>query len=262
MRRSGPQLDRHKAFIFKVLADFSFQWRHLLGGSYNNSTFQKLASAIIRIITLDFNVIEVTTSRQGMSGFLVWLDNLPEWNAFSGHIRRVGGVSIVISQHPQHATALIRDDYQNYIVSQARYCSSTASEEHRTYLILTVREVMLYRINTESERCTEPRRLFDGSNPPSDAAMELLVKATHTKTSPTTLHQLPVELQGMILSHVSEGPIERARLGCLLNIGSSFTWQFGGRTIEREEGCRGRTPWTPVESQICFGKWFSGIAYK
>lgn len=93
-----------------MLADFAFQWS-VLCGRYNNSTFRKLACAIIRIITLDFNVEEVTTSRLGTGGFLVWLHSLPEWQPFSEDIVRVGGVSIVISQHPRHAITLIRNNF-------------------------------------------------------------------------------------------------------------------------------------------------------
>ena len=72
------RLRRRKAFVSRILVDFAVQWRHVLCGHYNNSIFRRLAYAIVRIVTLDFTVKEVTLLRQGTGGFLVWIDNLPE----------------------------------------------------------------------------------------------------------------------------------------------------------------------------------------
>ncbi|EOA86443.1 hypothetical protein ACJQWK_06207 [Exserohilum turcicum] len=251
------QLQRRKAFVSRILADFAFQWRHVLCGRYNNSTFRRLANAIVRIVTLDFTVQEATLSRQGKGGFLVWIDNLPEWDFASGHIVRVGGTSIVICQHAPHAVTLVRKDFGKQIMS-----NPGSKEQTSTYLILSVRELILYRINSEFEKYTEPKRLFDGTNPPSDEAIELLLQATHTSAPTTPLHKLPIELQDAILDKVSAGPIESARVGCLLDAGTNFTWRCGNRDIQREEGRRSRTPWSHVESYILFGGCPSGIAHK
>jgi hypothetical protein len=260
MRRKNidlQRLQRRKAFVSRILADFAFQWRHVLCGRYNNSTFRRLANAVVKIVTLDFTVEEATLSRQGTGGFLVWIDNLPEWGFASGHIVRVGGTSIVICQHAPHAVTLVRNDFAKQIQS-----TPGSAEKSLTYLILSVRELILYRINSELERYTEPKRLFNGMHPPSDEAIELLLQATQTSASTAPLRKLPVELQDAILDNVSAGPIESARVGCLLDAGSVFTWKCGNRNIEREEGCRSRTSWTPVESHIWFGGYPSGIAYK
>lgn len=250
-------LQRRNAFISRILADFAFQWRHILCGHYNNFTFRRLAYGIIKIVTLDFTVEEATHSRQGTGGYLVWIDNLPEWDYASGQIVRVGGTSIVICQHTPHAITLVRKDFAKQIQSAPGLADKTL-----TYLILSVRELIIYRINSELERYTEPKRLFDGAHPPSDEAFELLLQATQTSVPETPLQKLPVELQDVILDMVSAGPIESARISCLLNAGSVFAWRYGNRNIKREEGRRSRTPWTPVESHICFGGHPSGVAYK
>jgi hypothetical protein len=252
-----PRLQRRKAFVSRILTDFAFQWRHVLCGRYNNFTFRRLANAIVRIAILDFTVEEATLSRQGTGGFLVWIDNLPEWGFASGHIVKVGGTSIVICQHAPHAVTLVRKDFAKQILS-----TPGSAEKTLTYLILSVRKLILYRINKEVERYTEPKRLFDGMQPPSEEAIELLLQATQTSASTAPLHKLPVELQDAILDKVSAGPIESARVGCLLDAGSVFTWKCGNRNIEREVGRRSRTPWTPVESHIWFGGYPSGVAYK
>uniref|UniRef100_A0A0B7JNX3 Uncharacterized protein n=1 Tax=Bionectria ochroleuca TaxID=29856 RepID=A0A0B7JNX3_BIOOC len=254
------RLERHKALVQKMLADFAHQWRHVLSGRFNHSTFRRLAYAIIKIVTLDFEVKEIAAQRQGIGGFLVWLNNLPEWEPFSGHIVRVGGASVVLSQHPCHAVHLIREDFQQYCVSKPEDDMSVVSD--RTYLVLSVREVSLYRMNSRSERCTAAERLFDGTLPPSAAAIDQLLQATLSVSPVTTLRGLPTELQEKVVDNLAAGPVERARMRCILDIGSPFTWWSGGRGIEREEGRRNRTSTSPVESHICFGKSFSGVAYK
>ncbi|KAF2279971.1 uncharacterized protein EI97DRAFT_491532 [Westerdykella ornata] len=248
------RLERRKAFVSRILADFAFQWRHA-------------CLCIVRIVTLDFSVEEATLPRQGNRDFLVWIDNLPEWDFATGHIVRAGGTSIVICQHAPHAITLVRNDFAKQIQS-----NPASADKSLTYLILSVWEVILYRINSELkryqglkrlfERYTEPKRLFDGTHPPSDEAIELLLPATQTSIPMAPLRRLPVELQDAILAKVSAGPIESARVGCLLDAGSVFTWRCGNRNIEREEGRRSRTPWTPVESHIFFGGYPSGIAYR
>ncbi|KAI0543266.1 hypothetical protein GGR58DRAFT_15466 [Xylaria digitata] len=230
-------LGRRRALLSRIFVDFAFQWRHILCSQYNDSTFRKLASAVIRIATLDFKVTEVTTARQGIGGYLVWIHNLPEWDPFNEHIIRAGGASIVISRHIPHAIALIQEDFSKTISNSVR-TALASPDESRTYLVLTVREIFLYRINSESVRYTKSKRLFDGYHPPSDEALDVLLQATQGSfPAPIDrLHRLPTELQDLILDNVSAGPIERARVGCMLSFGSNFTWRCDGRDIEREEG--------------------------
>lgn len=255
-------LQRHRAFVSRILADFAFQWRHVLNGYYNNFTFRKLAYAIIRITTLDFTIREETLIRPSHGGRLVWINNVPGWDNANRDIVRVGGTPIVICQHLPHAITLIREDFAKLVVSTTR----SGIVDHslaRTYLVLTVRELIFYDMSTEFERYTEPTRLFDGLHPPPEDAIELLLQACTPTSAPLApLSTLPVELQDAILDKISAGPIESARVGCLLNLGSVFAWKCGGRNIEREEGRPPRRPWTPVESHIMFGGYSSGVAYK
>lgn len=256
------RLKRDKAFISRLLSDFAFQWRHILCSRYNKSTFQKLAYAIIRIATLNFSVVEETRSRQGLGGFHVWIHQLPEWDPPRGNFVRVGGTTIVMSQHIPHALTPIQEDFAKREFSIREQNTSNTAERSYTYLILSVREVFLYQISSESVRYTKPERLYDGTHPPSNEAINLLLEATQTSLPTSPIHDLPIELQDMILDHVSAGPIERAKVSCKLNIGSSFLWKCGDRAMEREESHTNRTPWSLVESQIMFGNHFSGVVYK
>lgn len=259
---ASPSLQRQKAFVSRMFKDFSYQWRHILQSRYNNSTFRRLARAVIRIATLDFRIIEVTSWRQARDGFLVWIHDLPKWEPYVDDIVRVGRTSVVLSQHLSHAVTLIREDFAKRSPSSSVQSASGAADVGSVYLVLSVKDIVLYWISSESDKYTRPEPFLDGKNAPSSKAIELLLFATQTRVPTTAVQLLPLEIQDMILDKVSDGPIESARVGCLLNFGSNFQWKSGQRLIERQDRHTGRTPWTPVESQIWFGDCFSGIAYK
>ncbi len=61
---------------------------------------------------------------------------------------------------------------------------------------------------------------------------------------------------------MSQGPVDAARVGCILELGLPFAWKDGEMDILLEKAHRNRSPWSPVESQVWFGDHFSGIAYK
>lgn len=210
-------LQRLKAFLSRILADFTVQWRHVLCGSYNNLTCRKLAYAIVQIVTLDFSITEASLPHPDIDGFLVWVDSYPEWPLTADHIVRVGGISIAVCQHTPHAIALIRQDFTKRVESTPGLANKSL-----TYLILSVREFSVYKLHPNMQRITEPMRLFDGINPPSDEAIEILLHATQTTRSMAPLHKLPLEVQDMILDEISTGSIEKARMGCLLNARSAF----------------------------------------
>jgi len=262
MKRKGldsRRQARHMVFISRILAEFALQWEYILGGRYNDATFRKLASAVIRIATLDFDVEEIMAVRHRTGGGLVtWISHLPEWEPLRGNIFRVGGASIVMCQHIENAKALIREDFEKRGIPQD---PSRSSEQSLTYLILSVKHVMLCRINWYTERYTTPKRLFDGTNPPSDEAVELLLEATQTDPITTFISKFPTELQDLILDFVSVGRIERARVGCILDVGSNFRWEGADQETEREMEDGNRLPEIPVASHICFGGRRSGVAY-
>jgi len=252
---------RRKALLPKILNDFAFQWRHVLDGPYNNSTFRRLAYAIVRIVSLDFTIVEIDRPRWGNDDFFVRLQDLPTWDSHNRDIIRVGGVSIVISQHIVHAMSLIHTDFRDSSV----FCADqdpANPDTYRTYLILSLQEIFLYQISETIIRKTKPQSLFDKTWKLSPEAMDLLPEATQNSLSPTPINNIAIELQASIIDILAMGPLQRAKLCCELNVDSGFTWKCGGRMIEREEVCRHRIAGTPVESQIWFDSGFSGLAYK
>ncbi|KAI9825601.1 MAG: hypothetical protein M1819_000497 [Sarea resinae] len=239
----NPKCDataRQKAFTARMLEDFSHQWRHISRSQYNTHTFQKLANAILRIATLDFSVVEVASSRSSTPGVLVELKDLPFWGPPQGQIFRCGRVYVVLLQHLERVLPTINGDLRSRILTHSSH-PTRDDMQSITYLVLTIREILLLKTdtadtaNTVEDRLltyTNPVAFLDGIHSPSEKALEYLLMANPT-CSHSSIHELPLEIQDLILSALSIGPIEAARVGCILDLGSSFEWKTGGHAIER-----------------------------
>ncbi len=115
------------------------------------------------------------------------------------------------------------------------------------------------------------RPLLNEIDTPSSTATELLLHAfscAFPRPGQTRLYNLLTELQKSNLEHISEGPVEAARIGCLLDLGLPFRWM---RRIDwrRKDGPIGMLEdhnWhgaeKPIESHIWFGDIFSSVAYQ
>lgn len=256
---------RQTAFIRRILEDFSHQWRHILRSRYNDSTFRRLACAILRLVSLDFRVEEAISSRVGMPGPLVRLNDVPVWESFRDQVIRFDHVTIVLCQHLNYATIAIRRDLGGRQMRQNQRRRSKKISDSVTYIALSVRDVFLCRASLNVKHApmyTQPERLLNGIEPPSKRALEFLLMAAPPTYLVSPVHNLPVEIQDMILREVSVDPIEAARIGCLFALGSAFRWENDGRLMTRQEVLNTETAGCPVESHIWFGGCGSGLAYK
>jgi hypothetical protein len=177
--------------------------------------------------------------------------NLPEWGPLETRIVLVGQVWFVASYNPAEGLSLVRE---HWAAQQA-----TSSNK---YLIMSVRHVILCRHNEGKLEWTRPVPFLNGIDPVLKHAVELLLAETSTPPLKTPIHRLPVELQTRILRYVSHGPVDAARVGCILGLGLPFTWKDGKIDMVRETAHRNRHLETPVESQVWFSGHFSGVAYK
>ena len=255
---------RQKALIGRLLADFAFQWRHVLSTPYNHFTLRRMAAGIIRLATLDFTVQRAVDKRPGVGRDpIVSLDILPGWEPFEGDVQRVGAVSVVLSQHMIHARDLAQKDYGQSFDRYWRREGYWNVPFCRTYLLFSVRQVMLFRIRRgPDDSRAEPERLFDGTLPPSEAAVDLLIEAFQDPVSPQGARRLPLEVQDVVVENTSADPIERARMGCKHHLGSPFLWHSDGHALQRQE----YYPNSPRNaladgSEIKFGNVPSGLVY-
>ncbi|KAK2808412.1 hypothetical protein FQN50_004797 [Emmonsiellopsis sp. PD_5] len=255
------------AFTVKLLNDLMYQWRHIFRAPYNDMTFRQLASAIIRIVTLDFAVKEIPHGRAG-TGRVVWLADLPSWKPVSDHVIRFDRVSVVICQYSAHAMELIRDDLfkRRQLQRKTEDGSTPDNCVSIKYLVLSVREIFLFKTCTCRKHpsiTTKPEGLFNGIDPPSERALAYLhMIAPRVQYRSSPLHALPLELQVMILRHASSGLVESARIGCAMSLGTPFQWKGYWGDIKNQNVFITRTSVTAVESQIWFDEYPGGLVYK
>ncbi|KAK2735682.1 hypothetical protein FQN55_002044 [Onygenales sp. PD_40] len=186
-------------------------------------TFRQLGSAIIRIVTLDFDVEEISNGRAGI-GNVVSLADLPSRKPVSDHVIRFDRVSVV----------LLREIF----LFKACTCRKHPSIS------------------------TKPEGLFNGIDSPSERALaylHMIVPRVQYRSSP--LHALPLELQDMILRHASSGLVESARIGCAMSFDTPFQWRGYWGGIENQDDFFTKDSGMAVESQICFDEYPSGLVY-
>lgn len=250
--------ERNKNFIGRILNDFNIQWRHILRNRYNDLTFRRLASAILLLATLDFKIVEVTRSRPGTSQRLVGPLDLPAWEPLQMQVMGLGRGWVVVCQDPADCISLIRE----HVSSQIKQTPEQSTENATYYLVLCIRHITICRAYQNKLEWARPEPFLDGSSPCSDRALELLLWVTSPRPPRSSIQMLPLEIQDRIIRYVSQGSVEVAKVGCALGLGSPFSWTDGRMTIKREQSHRNWVTYTPVESQIRFGNYMSGIAYR
>ena len=180
---------------------------------------------------------------------------------------RSGGTTVILHQDLQTALKISKGEAKK----SSKVMSLGNRTKQRTYLLLSVRHMLVCDADsTGTLSYTAPTTLMDGLTPPSPSAINLLLQALSlSQPQPCTpVHNLPLEIQDRILEHVSEGPVEAARLGCVLDLGSPFIWMRAvdwprrGGPVELLISPSHRHESTPIESKICFGDVFSGVSYR
>ena len=255
--------ERNKAFTRRVFDDFNHQFRHFLRRRYNDLTFRKLAHAIVRIMTVNFKIVEATRFRpRGLQGALVDPTDLQQWEPLGAQIVKVGRVWLTASQNPADCILLIRE----HLVNQQQY--QDCEPDMTLYLILSVRHVILCRVYGGKLEWTQPEPFlngittYPGHSTYSHRALDILLWATSVDPPTTPIHSLPIEIQDRILMYTSQGSVEPARMGCALGLGSSFLWKDGKMMIQTVHAHRTRSDSTPVESQIWIDDHIIGIFYR
>ncbi|KAH8665130.1 hypothetical protein BGZ60DRAFT_64021 [Tricladium varicosporioides] len=263
-----PLPESRIAFCSRVLSDFADQWRHILRSSYPEPTFRRFAKAIISIATCEFRVNEVFTRQHIYFGsYYVTVLDVPYWEPYGCHLFRVGSTTVVLHQDLKTALRIAKDEAKE----NSKVTNPASHTERRTYLLLSIRHMLVCHVDSMGIfSFTAPTTLMDGLTLPSSSAIYLLLQALSPSRPPphTPVHNLPLEIQDRILEYVSEGPVEAARLGCILGLGSPFTWVRAvdwprrGGPIELFISPSHRVESTPVESKISFGDEFSGVSYR
>lgn len=263
--------ERMRAFSHRLLCDFNHQWRHILRNEYNSTTLQILATAVIKLSTMDFDVREDTeerlTNTSGKKSY-VWVAELPAWapfNTTTTNIIPVSAAHVVVCLALEEGLSVARKHMSRLELDGYNWHSESLEPN---YVILSVKHIMLCRITDhDTFDYTEPLSLLTGTSEAetiSKTAMDYLIWSTSSemKTIDTSLQLLPTEVQDNVLRYVSAGPLAAARIGCILGIGSPCLWKDDAMPIELQEFWTRRHIGSPVESQIWFDNHNIGLVYK
>ncbi|SPJ74108.1 uncharacterized protein FTOL_03838 [Fusarium torulosum] len=250
---------RQRAFLGRILADFGYTWRHVLRRRMNSTTFTKLAYATVWISSMQFEIHE----RKGFDhvgsqgGPYVGVTSLPNWDSPKPSFFQVGSTWFVFVQEIQEGIEMARD----------HACSPPQSTElgasAATYAILSLRQIIICKMVHGKPVWTRPEMLFGES--PSDTAIDMMIWASDTSTTesgPSRIHSLPAEIQDNILYYTATSSVSAGKLGCILGLGSPFSWTESGLKIMIQERKRNRTEESPVESYITFNGMMSGLSYR
>lgn len=258
--------ERVRAFSHRLLRDFNHQWRHILRNEYSSKTLRILAKAVIRLATLDFDIYEETEERHynptGKPEY-VWVMKLPAWEPFrsTADIVLIGKVHVVICMSLEEGLSKAREHQK----LTGHTCPSDCLEPN--YMILSVKRIMLCRITKDGTfECTKPELLLNGDPEAeylTERALDYLIWGSNTGIKPvsTQLQLLPIEVQDIILDYVSAGDVAARKIGCILGVGSPFSWKCGPLNINLQEVWRRRHIESPVESQLWFNGHKIGLVY-
>ncbi|KAM0080068.1 hypothetical protein ACKRZS_007788 [Fusarium odoratissimum] len=251
---------RKKAFLGRILRDFGHTWRHLLRREINNTTFMKLAYAVIWIISMDFGLVERTGFEHvgGRGGRYVGAADLSRWDAPDKAIVQVGSRWFVLARYIRKGLAMIRE-HMGSLAAIAETTTGTAS-----YAILTLRQIVCCKVHEGDLVYTRPEPLFSDT-PSSDSAIDLILFASdirQVEPKPCRLNCLPVEIQDRILLGAATRSFAAAKLGVEFSLGPPLSWAYQRRKIKLEEVLRHRTEASPVESQIVLNGVMSSLSYK
>jgi hypothetical protein len=252
-------LYRERPFLGRVLQDFAYTWRHLFRRQQNQPTFLRLAAAIVWISSLNFVVTERTGFDHSPGGPYAWASDLPQWPCPTSNFVKVADTWFALFQDANEGLHEIRRHHHHH-----QFPPQEGSRDcNMVYALLSLRHIILVRVKPNSVlEFTRPEALFNGEDPPSSRAIDLLLWAAKTPQQLSSLHRLPIELQDRILWSTSFSTVAAAKMGCDTGLGSPFSWHDGNRILELESCKRKRFETSPVESLIHFGPWMSAVSYK
>jgi hypothetical protein len=134
------------AFTSRVISDFASQWCHILRSYYADTTFRRLAKAIISIATCDFEVVEISDVRHlggCRSDPYASVLYVPSWEPYSDHVFKVRGTIVILDHDLQSALAIARVDLKE----RAEAIIPPDCKEQTTYPLLSVRHLTLCHVD-------------------------------------------------------------------------------------------------------------------
>lgn len=137
--KPNVQVDaRVHAFTYRLLRDFHHQWRYILRNNSHSITLRALARAMIRLLTLDFDVYE-NTGGHGLRGVYVWITHLPAREPFKADVVRIETIWVIHCQDVQKGLSIAQWHVESREICSTETPSTTPREGHAQYMSLSVK---------------------------------------------------------------------------------------------------------------------------
>jgi hypothetical protein len=224
--------ERLRPISHRLITDFAYQWRHILRQSYNDHTLKKIARAVTSLAQLQFTCSGEYPLKPHVNNTTIAPSDAPQWQGYNlPTIPFENGFLIIQTdilkgldrvknhRHLGHSPAVLKKDQVHYMLFSARHI----------ILCTIVEDNQLFY--------TQPVEFLTGLDSPSTLALDIFlygISSISSKTklnTKTRLHNLPLELQDLVLDHI-QPPLERAQVGYLIDLGSTFKWREQGVEIE------------------------------
>lgn len=267
-----PHVDishRMRSLTHRLLSDFNYRWAYLLRSDFRDATLRRLARGVICLSALDFHTSRVPAKNDKNwygpldyhYGYNGKPTALPAWDPFEpkSDIIYIGTKCVILCQSVREGLSIARQH------AFSRPIKEFGNSKGPHYMILSVKHIVLACVPAPGSlwhTAPEPLLNGDSTTPLSEVALDYLVWATTYSIdfSSNRLQAFPVEIQDLIVDHLAEDAISRAKIGCSMGLGSTFSWRGDGRDITII--C---LPNRPVEDSeviyVEFGDQDSGLAY-
>ncbi|KAJ4288496.1 hypothetical protein N0V90_011732 [Kalmusia sp. IMI 367209] len=207
-------------------------------------------------------------------------DNLVTWRTWPSPnviptVRFQGDVIVIFTEHIRNAGSLVYGHFNDVIYEEDQlqnHCADDRSvnldhTQTRTYIVTSISHIQIFKKNSQTIESTpvEPFVAEDDS-PLNPRAVRWMLNAIHGHTYPisTHMHNLPVELQEMILKYASDGgEIDQAYYSSVLGLGLPFDWKSNKLPLRRLKLARDRIVNEQYpEQQLMFWFGYVGVTYQ
>ncbi|KAF2033994.1 hypothetical protein EK21DRAFT_57514, partial [Setomelanomma holmii] len=280
--------------VHRLASDYEHNWRES-GLHVQRYGLHPLAMGVLSCFTLNFRVQKICSNNLHLNPYRTRpdLNGLLKWRTWPSpqvvSTLSLGSTQIIITERMNLALSLVyehfsdtilggltnqhNDHYEGEVQAMLPEMDCCQSYVKIHYIVTSIREIQYFELTwnfgQRHLKCTPKISFFDGSGPPSKQGVQWLLNAIHQETYPVTtpIHDLPLELQEMILDYACPARtyniFDRTIFAAKLGIGVSFSFRSqtfpirlcslsDDREIDRHE----------PEYQLLFWDEYVGLTYQ
>ncbi|CAO2652379.1 Nn.00g006620.m01.CDS01 [Neocucurbitaria sp. VM-36] len=219
-------------FVYRIVSDYEFNWR-INKFTTERYGLQQLANGLLSCFTLNFKAQKIPPKNTSGSSYFCKRprkENLLRWRAWPSPpvvpTVSLEDTHILFTERIEEAMVLVNEHFAS--VGLARLVLSNRLGATAQYVVTSIREIQYFRKTHQSASCTPVSSFFNGQDPPSRTGVQWMLSAIHGHAYPlrAPIHDLPVELQEIILDYATDGSvIDRAVYASVLGIEVAFEWK-------------------------------------